>query len=327
VISSSVGFLVSFGLFWSIFEFATIAANSVFGALINDVVPHRLLGRFFGLFRALSLLAGIIFNYWLMGKAETWYVWMLCGFALLYAVGFTLMCLKVKEGQYPPPETIRRPGIIASAKVYLSESFTIRYYWWTFAAMVVSEMAFSPINTYSLQFARSLGMNMDFYGKLIALSYVVSLCLAFFLGWLADRFHPLRVGIASLVLFAVCTAWGTIYATTPGKMGIALVAHVVISGTYYTTTASLSQRLFPRLKFAQYASARGILSAITGMVFTPVFGKIIELTGTQYRYTYLMSCILCCTAIGLLLVVHYHFMKLGGPMGYIAPERNTGDAA
>ena len=234
MISSSVGFLVSFGLFWSIFEFATIAANSVFGALINDVVPHRLLGRFFGLFRALSLLAGIIFNYWLMGKAETWYVWMLCGFALLYAVGFTLMCLKVKEGQYPPPETIRRPGIIASAKVYLSESFTIRYYWWTFAAMVVSEMAFSPINTYSLQFARSLGMNMDFYGKLIALSYVVSLCLAFFLGWLADRFHPLRVGIASLVLFAVCTAWGTIYATTPGKMGICITSRLA-AGTIWVT--------------------------------------------------------------------------------------------
>lgn len=325
MISSGAGFLLSFGLFWAIFEFATIAANSVFGALINDVVPHQLLGRFFGLFRALSLIAGIIFSHWLMGKAETWYVWMLCGFALLYAVGFSLMCLKVKEGEYPPPEIIRRPGVIASAKVYLSESFTIRYYWWVFAAMVVAGMTFSPINTYSLQFARSLGMDLGFYGDLIALSYAVSLCLAFFLGWLADRFHPLRVGIAALMLYAVCTAWGAIYATTPGRMGIALVGHVVISGTYFTTTASLSQRLFPRLKFAQYASAGGILSAIAGMVFTPAFGKIIELTGKQYRHTYLMSCILCCIAIGLLLIVHYHFMRLGGAKSYVAPERNAGE--
>ena len=108
-------------------------------------------------------------------------------------------------------------------------------------------------------------------------------------------------------------------------MGIALVAHVVISGTfYYTTTASLSQRLFPRLKFAQYASAGGILGAVAGIVFTPTFGKIIELTGKQYRHTYLMGCILCCIAMGLLLVVHYHFMRLGGLKGYVAPERNTG---
>ena len=117
-----------------------------------------------------------------MGKAEVYYVWMLCGFALLYAVGFTLMGLKVKEGQYPPPEMIRRPGIFASAKVYLSESFTIRYYWWVFAATVVSGMSFVPVNTYSIQFARALGMDMELYGKLTALSYVVSLCLAFFWG-------------------------------------------------------------------------------------------------------------------------------------------------
>jgi len=300
--------------------------DSVFGALINDVVPHHLLGRFFGLFRALSLTAGIIFNYWLMGKAEIYYVWMLCGFALLYAVGFTLMCLKVKEGEYPPPETITRPGFFASAKVYLSESFTIRYYWWVFAATVVAQMAFTPVNTYTVQFARSLGMDMGTYGKLTALSYVVSLCLAFFLGWLADRFHPLRVGIASLLLYAVCTAWGATYATTPYRMGIAWVAHVVISGTFYTTTASLSQRLFPRLKFAQYASAGGIIGAIAAITFTPAFGKIVELTGTQYRYTYLMGCILCIIGIVLLLVVHHHFMKLGGLKGYVAPERNTGGA-
>ena len=50
VIGSRAGFLVSFGLFWAIFEFATIAANSVFGALINDVVPHQLLGVSSGCF-------------------------------------------------------------------------------------------------------------------------------------------------------------------------------------------------------------------------------------------------------------------------------------
>lgn len=109
-------------------------------------------------------------------------------------------------------------------------------------------------------------------------------------------------------------------------MGIALVAHVVLSGTFYTTTASLGQRLFPRLKFAQYASAGSIIGAIAGITFTPAFGKIIELTGTQYRHTYLMSCILCIIGTVLLLVVHYHFMKLGGPKGYTAPERNTGGA-
>jgi len=94
--------LISLGLFWMLFEFATVVANSVNGALINDVVPQPLLGRFYGLFRALSLIAGIIFNHWFWGDADTTYVWIFLGMGAIYGIGFTIMCLNVKEGEYPP---------------------------------------------------------------------------------------------------------------------------------------------------------------------------------------------------------------------------------
>jgi MFS family permease len=93
--------LIMFGAFWILFEVATITANAVFGALVNDVVPRPTLGRFYGLFRAMNLLAGIVFTFWLFGKANDYYMPIFLSIAVLYGVGFTLMCLKVKEGAYP----------------------------------------------------------------------------------------------------------------------------------------------------------------------------------------------------------------------------------
>src|SRR5260221_311982 len=72
------------GLFWVLFECASISAYLIFGALINDVVPAPFLGRFFGLFRAFSLIAGIVFHAWLLGWAEVHYVWIFIGIGALY---------------------------------------------------------------------------------------------------------------------------------------------------------------------------------------------------------------------------------------------------
>ena len=47
-----------------------LTANAVFGALINDVVPRELIGRFFGIFRAVSLATGVLFNSKIIGHAE-----------------------------------------------------------------------------------------------------------------------------------------------------------------------------------------------------------------------------------------------------------------
>ncbi len=99
-----------FMVFWTIFDLACVVANSVFGGLVNDVVPRELLGRFFGLFRIVSLIAGIIFNFWIMGHAEDHFAAIFMGTGALYGIGFSWICFKVKEGEYPPPEPIPAMG-------------------------------------------------------------------------------------------------------------------------------------------------------------------------------------------------------------------------
>lgn len=319
--------LIVLGVFWVIFEAAVIVAAAVFGGLINDVVPTRFLGRFYGMFRALSLIAGMIFNYWLLARAESHTAWVFLGIAGLYAVGFTVMCLKVKEGKYPPPPPPPQahPGGVAGGffpamRSYLRTCFTNRYYLLVFTVLTLSAVTFAPVFTFSVFFAKSVQMDMGTYGKCTALMLFISLCLAYPLGALADRFHPIRMGIAALVLHVGVTLWAGLCAKDAHTFAIALVSEGVLAGVWSTCTASLSQRLYPRARFAELASAQGILGAVASMGLAPMVGLFLDYTGHVYRYTYLISCGLTVLALVGLVALHARFMALGGVKNYQAPE-------
>ncbi len=321
--------LISFGVFWTVFSFASVTANAIYGGLVNDVVPASILGRFFGAVRALSLVAGFVFGFWLMGRAEDYCVPIFLGMAALYGVGFSLLCLNVKEGQYDPPPP-KEPGQhragISATKDYLQECFGQTYYLWFYAAFGLASVAPVPVNLFGVYFAKSIQMNMDTYGKCIALTYVISLGLALPIGYLSDRFHPLRVSLATLVLYALVVLAGGFLARDAWSFGIALVAHGVISGCWLTATASLAQRLLPRDKFTQYNSAAWIIISVGMILVGPIVGVGLDWAHHVYRYIFLASLGLTLFAILCTLVLIAKFMKLGGSEHYVAPERPSREA-
>lgn len=324
--SPSLNFSIAltFGLFWTLFEFSSFAANSVFGALVNDVVPSAFLGRFFGLFRALSLVAGIVFNYTLMGHAEKYYHAIFLGGALIYTVGFLMMCWKVKEGTYPPPPDVepgKKHGLTHNVKVYFRECYTDPYYLWYFVMMAFSWISSVPINLFSIFYAKSLNMDIGSFGKYLALTYVISLALSYFMGVLADRFHPLRVGWVALFLYALCMLWGGLYAITIQTFAVIFVLHGVLSGAWMTTTASIGQRLLPKGKYAQYASAEGMVTSVFRMVIGLASGIILDFFHHEYRYTFYMGLGLTVLALTANTVVYFKFKALGGLDQYSAPEK------
>ncbi|MEZ0216053.1 MAG: MFS transporter [Rariglobus sp.] len=317
--------LVCFGVFWATFEFATIAGSALFGGLINDVVPKELLGRFYGLFRAVSLIDGMIFNYWIIGKVPGHFTLIMAVIGVFYGTAFTWVCLKIKEGSYPPPPPRSPgapgilPGLWRGSLMYFRECFSNRYYLSVLVMMTAAVLAFAPVNVFAIPYARSLGVNMDTYGKCLALTYLISLCLSYFIGWLADAFHPLRMSMVSLLGYFAVTVWAWLYANTPGAFLGAWVAHGVLSGCFFTSAASLGQRLFPREKFAQFSSAAAMMMAPCNMALAPLVGLAIDRTGKVYPYTFLFGGILAFAGLATALVVHRQFMKLGGPVNYQAP--------
>lgn len=311
--------LIVLGSLWGLFEFATITANAVFGGLINDVVPRAVMGRFYGFFRAFSLIAGMIFNFWMLGKAESHFFWIFVGLGSIYGGGFTAMCMNVREGSYPPPPE-RAGGLVPAAKAYVTGCFGHTYYLYVFAIQTLTTMAFLCINLFSIFFAKGIGMSLDTYGKYVALTYLISLCFSYPLGSLADRFHPLRVGLVSLALYAVVTLWGGLFATSATIFAIALVAHGVLSGTWMTSAAALGQMLFPRESFAKLASATSLFVSMGSMIVGPILGKFLDYTHHVYRYTYLAGFWLTVLALISGVILHAKFMALGGPRNYVAPE-------
>jgi MFS family permease len=314
--------IVVLGLSWTVFEFATITANAVFGGLLNDVVPHEVIGRFFGIFRAVSLLTGMFFNYYLIGHAQQNYLPILVGLGTVYGVGFFLMCLRVREGQYPPPEEMaagQPPGLVSAARSYLRDCFTKPYYLLVFGAMGLSTLSFTPVNLFGVYSAESFGLTMESYGKYIVVTYACSLLLAYPLGWMADRVHALRMAIGAIVLYALVMLAGWFGIVGPRSYGVVFLIHGVVAGCYFTGAASLGQMLFPKLKFAQFASAGGLIFGVVNIVFGPAMGILLDWLGHDYRYTFGAGALIALAALAVNLMVYRRFMALGGPRGYVAP--------
>ena len=231
------------------------------------------------------------------------------------------MCLNVKEGQYPPPpEAGVKGGALFAIRTYFKDGFGHSYYLWFFAATILGALCSGPFNLYAIYYSQSVGMSLDIYGKCIALTYTISLFLSYPIGVLADRFHPLRVSMVGLALYAVVMAASGFLVRDVTTFGIALVAHGVTSGCIFTAWASLPQRLLPRDKFAEIGSVGGVLGSLTGIFFSPVVGEFLDLVHHDYRDTFYICSLLTLMTLGAFLVVHHKFMALGGPKNYVAPE-------
>jgi MFS family permease len=305
-----------FALCWTIYEMMATIAAALVGALVNDVVPQAVIGRFFGLFRVVSLVAGIIFNQWLMGQSERHFRALLVTMGLIYGIGVTLMCLMVKEGQYPPPEA-RAQGsfndrFIVPVVKYLRECYGNPYFLWFFLATTIGSVAIVPVNAFSIYQATSVGMSDQMFGHCQAISYAWSVLLAYPLGVLADRFHPLRLAIAILLAYLATTVFGFFFASTASAFYVALLLHTVISGCYWTGTASIAQRLLPREKFAEISSAGGIIAGIINMILPPVLGGFIALMHHEYRYVFLLAAALSAIGAGCFVVLLKKYLELGG---------------
>lgn len=324
-IDTQIGKLIVFGIFWVILDFGTTLAGALSGALINDVVPSELLGRFFGLFRAFSLLAGMIFNFFLMGKVEEYSLYIFVGVGLIYGIGLASLCWKVKEGEYPPvKEVIAAPGaarIYGPVLTYFRQCFSHEYYRWVIVMLVLAMMAAAPFNMFSIFYAKSINMDMDLYGKLTAYTYAISFGLSYFLGWLADRFHPLRATIVSQFFYLGSMIFGWFFVKENSTMfAIAMMAHVVLSGCYFTVSASLALRLFPRILFAQFNSAFAMILAATNVLCGLLFGWLLGLLSRNYSYTFLFGLIMTVASIFSLLYVYRRFLGYGGDESYCPPD-------
>ena len=83
------------------FHFFDQFVNCVYWYLFNDVVPPQMLGRFNGYFKIVGSIVGGLYNWFLFEHSIEYFRPIITGAAILYFIGMGVMCLKVKEGEYP----------------------------------------------------------------------------------------------------------------------------------------------------------------------------------------------------------------------------------
>jgi len=206
-----------------------------------------------------------------------------------------------------------------AAKLFFKEGFGHSYYWWYNAAVIVAPLTFIPANLYNVFYAKSMGMDMSLYGKYMAYSFVVSLCIAYPLGCLTDRLHPLRMVIGALSFYMLVILWSCLYATNSAMFCIGLMAQSVAGGIFFSTFPSLPLRLLPADRYGQITSALGLVGGLVSITFTPSLGLFLDLTHHAYHTVYYVGFGLSVLALLLNLVLHRKFMALGGPENYVAP--------
>ena len=201
--------MLAIGLVMFLFQFFNMWVNSVIWYIFNDIIPVKFFGASMAAFK-IGLTAGpSFFHYFLFKYAATHPTLLYFGIAILYAVGVSLFCLFVKEGEYPPlsaeqlaekakPWKERLLGKFKGLGSFIKESFCGRIYVYRYLFTICVACATCSY-IFALYLNQDMGLTDDRIGKLNGLSGIIGtvgiLVVSVLLAEVVNRWHPLRVEI------------------------------------------------------------------------------------------------------------------------------------
>lgn len=331
--------LLMTAILMGVFSFFNTFVNSVFWYLFNDVVPEVMLARFMSWFRMVSMGSVALYNIYIFRYAGTHATEIMIGAALLYLVGFGLMCFNVREGAYPPPPPYVGGGnrVTAAVRTFGTECFSLRHYWLLFLASM-SMIAADAARPFMLFFYQQTGLSLEQIGQIngfgniaLALSIPIS-------GWFADRHHPLRIVIVGLAIQLVLAVPATLtwLVFSPGpeasywlwvaiSVGLAAPAGALIG----LKDPTLLMRIFPRSRYGQFCSANAMLRSAAAIAAGLLVGLFLDtITGWQgkqiaYFCLPFWNMFFYGLAIVCLVLLYRSWSRLGGDNGYVPPLPET----
>lgn len=307
------------GVFLAVFQFFNVVVLATYYYMIADVVPQSVIGSFTSLYRVCGALGGIIFMKWLFPLADRYEAHIYIGCAAIYLVAFMLMVWRVKEGDYPPPAPLSRQSKAVVVAEWLRESFAIRFYqklyliglFFYFATGSALFQQFFALN--DLKMSKQAFGDATFYAGLIALP------VFFIMGPLADRFHPLRMGIIGMSLMGLSALGSFFFIHDIRTFWIWTVINAITMTVWLGSQISLLPRLLPRAQYGQYCSANNTLCAL-GKFGAPVLSGAVIGAMANNRLTYLWTAFFSVAGVVAVVIVYRHWKRLGGDLSYAPPS-------
>jgi MFS family permease len=334
-ISSTTLTVVMIGIFMVGFQFFNMFVGSVYWYFFNDVVPEQFIGRFLGLFRMVGGLAGALYNLFILKYAESHMTAIFLGAALLYFFGFLAMCFKVKEGQYPPPPEYvdGRQGILSGTKTFFIETFSLPFYWYMFGVYTFSGMA-NCVGIFNLIFIKEIGITLEQYGGIAAISGGLGILLTYPAGMFADKYHPVRVQLVMQMI--------VILLVTPTNLAFLFIkmspqttywyyfitSMVGLPATVLWTAAQFPamMRIFPKDRFGQFCAAQALVCSIVTILGGLMVGLIFDglklyYSGSDFAYRWIpaWSWLFQTLSFLCLFKVYQGWKQYGGLDHYVPP--------
>lgn len=272
---------------WLLFDMFAIINNALFIALVNDTVPRPVLGRFFAFFRIVSLAVGAAFFFFVFrNDVPKMASNAMLAIGAVFLGGFTLLCAGVREPEYaPPPEDRRRLlGRLRAERESAPWFFIL-----LFLALGMAIICVLPVNINGYNAMGQFNVDRASFGRAIALTYCISILLAWPMGWLADRIHPLRIGLVTLALYAIGMLMAWLFVSGRDSYLFWLVVHGVLAGTFLTGTAALLPMVLPRERFSELAAFSASVTAMLAMLLSAMTGLVLSWHGNDFRLIFLLA--------------------------------------
>lgn len=327
------------------FQLFNMVVSSVYYYLFNDVVPVAFLGRFLALFRIVGVLASAAFNWFMLKYAVSHMAEVYFIAAVLYCSAFLLMCWRIREGGYPPPpaHVDGGAGLLSGIKTFFKESYSHKFYWLFYLANTSWALVFA-IGSFAILQAGSIGIDLEFYGKVIAVSGVVTAALMYPAGVLADRIHPLKVLVASSIAVLFVQILWLVFLfhdfSAPVARGIFVAIQVVgmpAFAIYMASEMPTYMRLLPKERYGQFCSANALVRSFGTMIGGMLLGLLLDLFAPffadkdyVYRLIPVWAIVFCVAALFFLLRLHAAWKEHGGAEAYVPPDfapTDPGEAA
>lgn len=307
------------GVLVAAFQIFNLFVSSVYYYLIPDVVPEAFIGRFYSLFRACGIAAGVVFNYWILGLAAAHMHEIFVGMALFYGVAITVMCLKVKEGEYPAPDASEeRAHWWSGIRNYAVECFGNSFYLRVFLVYSLFQWA-AASDVFNLFYYReNLGMTLDQIGKFLAYVSILSVVVIYPIGVMIDRWGSQKSLIAGM--FGTAILRFSAFFVVQDYGSLVLIALINTLPTVICQIAIMKWLidLYPRERYGQFGSAGAMVAALGSVVMGPICGVLVDRFG-DYKYVWLWPVAFNLFGAWVALIIYRKWKAMGGAAGYRAP--------
>lgn len=315
--------LVLLGMFTVSWHFFNMVLVNLFNFLVRDVVPQKLIARYVSLGFIINITASMLFTWFIFPHILINRKIICVVVGLIYLAAFVLMCWRVKEGEYPPPEP-RPPGgfvgnYLKTFLAYFRECLSVPIYrdFVIVYALIVAAGSTAPFSLLFLK--KTIHLSMTDMGRVFTLGSLLSALVVYPIGILCNRITAIRLLLIALTYMTVATLMSYFFINGLTSWIVFTVITVAPGTAWGIAQNTLMLSLFPVERFGQFFSSINVLGFGSIFISNYLVGALMDWLHSDYRMTFIISFVCYLATVPMLYKVYRHWLRHGGPHHYVPP--------